>query len=110
VIDWGSFLTVAAASLVSTAVVVGLFSLGTRLLAAAGRMLLVEPVEFTDAITVVTPAEAAAAAKRARKAEKKNPLSATRKRLALVGAYACFTLCAAAVVYCIYLIIPIFHA
>ena len=109
IIDWGSFLSVALASLVSTCVVVGLYSLATRLLAAAGRAPRVDPVEFTDAITVVTPAEAAAAAKRARKAEKKNPLTAGQKGAALIGAYACFTLCGAAVLYGIYLIVPYFH-
>lgn len=108
-IDWGAFFLVAFASLLSSCVVVGLYSLGTRLLAASGRALVVEPVEFTDAITVVSPAEAAAAAKRARKAEKKNPLSARQKRTALVGAYACFTLCGLSVIYGIYLIIPYFH-
>lgn len=109
IIDWGSFLLVALASLVSTCVVVGLYSLATRLLAAAGRAPHVHPVEFTDAITVVTPAEAAAAAKRARKAEKKNPLTAGQKRTALIGAYACFALCSFAVLYGIYLIVPYFH-
>ncbi|WP_426515764.1 peptidase [Diaminobutyricibacter sp. McL0618] len=109
IIDWGSFLSVALASLVSTCVVVGLYALATRLMAAAGRAPQVDPVEFTDAITVVTPAEAAAAAKRARKAEKKNPLTPAQKRTALVGAYACFTLCCFAVLYGIYLIVPYFH-
>jgi hypothetical protein len=109
IIDWGSFLAVAVASLVSTCIVVGLYSLGTRLLASGGRAPQVDPVEFTDAITVVTPAEAAAAAKRARKAEKKNPLSDGQKRTALAGAYACFTLCGLAVLYGIYLIVPYFH-
>ena len=109
IIDWGSFVAVALASLISTCVVVGLYSLATRLLAAAGRAPQVDPVEFTDAITVVTPAEAAAAAKRARKAAKKNPLSAGQKRATLAGAYACFTLCGLAVLYGIYLIVPYFH-
>ena len=54
-------------------------------------------------------AEAAAAAKKARKAEKKNPLTAGQKRTALVGAYTCFTLCGMAVLYGIYLIVPYFH-
>lgn len=109
IIDWGSFLAVAFASLVSTCVVVGLYSLATRLLATAGRAPHVDPVEFTDAISVITPAEAADAAKRARKAAKKNPLSTGQKRAALVGAYTCFTLCGLAVLYGIYLIIPYFH-
>lgn len=105
-IDWISFLIVAAASIVSAALVVSLFALGTRLMALADRNLLVEPVEFTDAITVITPAEAARAAKRVRKAEKRNPLTPGQKRTALVGGYACFTVCGIAILYGIYLIIP----
>ena len=51
-IDWAAFVVVFAASLISACVVVALYALGTRLLAVAGRALFVEPVEFTDAITV----------------------------------------------------------
>lgn len=108
-IDWVSFIVVAVASIVSASIIVSLFALGTRLLAVADRNLLVEPVEFTDAITVITPAEAAKAAKRARKAEKRNPLSAARKRAATVAGYACFTVCGLGVLYGIYLIVPALH-
>lgn len=108
-IDWLSFLIVAAASIVSSALVVSLFALGTRLVALADRNLLVEPVEFTDAITVITPAEAARAVKRVRKAEKRNPLTVGRKRAALIGGYACFVVCGIAILYGIYLIIPSLH-
>jgi hypothetical protein len=71
IIDWGSFVAVALASLISTCVVVGLYALATRLLAAAP--------------------------------------SAGQKRVALIGAYTCFTLCGVAVLYGIYLIVPYFH-
>jgi hypothetical protein len=108
-IDWAAFVLVFAASLVSSCVVVAFYSLGTRLLAAAGRALFVEPVEFTDAITVITPEKAAKLQRKAEKAQRKNLLTAGQKRLALTGAYACFTVCALAVIYGLYLIIPYFH-
>ncbi|WP_431247074.1 peptidase [Leifsonia xyli] len=108
-IDWASFVLVFAAALVSSCVVVASYSLGTRLLAAAGRALFVEPVEFTDAITVLTPERAAKLQRKAEKAQRKNPLTPGQKRLALTGAYACFTVCALAVIYGLYLIIPYFH-
>ena len=109
-IDWSAFLIVAVASLVSTAIVVSLYSLGLRLLTTAGRIPDVDPAEFTGAITVLSPARAAKNAKRARKARKANPLTAGQKRVALVSGYACFTVCALAVLYGVYLIVPILHS
>ena len=109
-IDWSAFLIVAVASLVSTAIVVSLYSLGLRLLTTAGRIPDVDPAEFTGAITVLSPARAAKNAKRARKARKANPLTARQKRVALVSGYACFTVCALAVLYGVYLIIPALHS
>jgi len=103
------FLTVAGASLISAAVVVSLYALGLRLLTSAGRIPTVEPAEFTGAITILTPAQAAKEAKRAKKARKANPLSEGQKRAALVAAYSCFTLCAAAVLFGVYLIVPALH-
>lgn len=108
-IDWWAFVTVALAALVVSAVVVSAYSFGLRLLATSGRAPMVEPASFTDAITVITPEEAKAAAKRQKKAAKKNALTDGQKRAALWGAYACFTVAAAAVIYGIYLIIPYFH-
>jgi hypothetical protein len=108
-IDWASFLGVFVASLIGTCVVVGLYSLGTRLLAAAGRALNVEPAEFTDAITVVTPERAARAQLKAEKARRKNALTTAQKRAALAGAITCFVLCSLAVLYGLYLLIPFFH-
>jgi len=103
------FLVVAGASLLAAAVVVSLYSLGLRLLTSAGRIPTVEPAEFTGAITILTAAQAAKEAKRAKKARKANPLSDGQKRAALLGAYACFVLCASAVLYGVYLIVPALH-
>lgn len=108
-IDWSAFFIVAGASLLAAAVVVCLYSFGLRLLTSAGRAPVVEPAEFTGAITVLTPAQAAKEAKRARKAAKANPLTNAQKRVALLSAYACFALCGAAVLFGVYLIIPALH-
>lgn len=108
-IDWLSFVIVFAAAIISAAAVVGLFALGLRLLSTAGRTPIAAPAEFTDAITIVTPSEAAAEAKRIRKAAQRSPLSTAAKRTALVGAYMCFVLSALCVLYGIYLIVPALH-
>ena len=97
-IDWAAFGTVFIAALVAATVVVSAYSLGLRLLSVSGRIPVVEPANFTDALTTITPAEAKAAAKRAKKAAKKSPLTEGQRRIALFGAYGCFALCAAAVV------------
>lgn len=104
-IDWLAFVLVLVSALVGTAVVVAAYSLGIRLLTISGRTPIVTPAEFTDAITIVTPAEIKAAEKRAKKAAKKSPLTEGQKRAALVGAWGCFTVSAVAVVYGIYLIV-----
>lgn len=108
-IDWLSFFVVAFASVLGASLVVALYSLGLRLLSSAGRPVHVEPAEFTDAITVITPEQAEIEAKRIRKAAKRSPLSATQKRWSLVAARSCFVLCVAIVLYGVYLIIPGFH-
>lgn len=97
VIDWFAFLQVFGAALAGSVLVVGFYASGLRLLVLAGRPPVVAPAAFTDAITVVTPAMTARAEKAAAKAARKNPLTPARKRLALVGAYASFTLCGLAV-------------
>ncbi|RUR01113.1 peptidase [Labedella endophytica] len=109
-IDWGAFVVVFAAALVGTVVVVGLYALGLRLLVVGGRVPVVVPAEFTDAITVLTPAEIASAERKAAKAARKNPLTPGQRRLAAYTAYACFALCGLAVLFGIYLIVPFFHA
>nr|WP_179580726.1 peptidase [Leifsonia psychrotolerans] len=104
-----AFLTVAVVTIVAASVTVSLFSLGIRLLTTAGRIPSVDPAEFTGAITVLTPARAAKEAKRARKAAAANPLTDRQKQFALVGAYSCFVVCAGAVLYGVYLIVPFLH-
>ncbi|WP_437582234.1 peptidase [Paramicrobacterium sp. CJ85] len=108
-IDWIAFLTVFVSALAGTVIVVGLYALGLRLLVSAGRAPLVMPAEFTDAITVMSPKKLAREEKRAEKAARKNPLTPAQRAMARIGAYACFTGCVAAVVYGIYLIVPLFH-
>lgn len=98
VIDWLAFLQVFIAALLGAAAVVTFYALGLRLLVRSGRAPVVSPAEFTDAITVISEKEMKRAAKQAAKAAKKNPLTESQKRTALVGAYACFAVCAAAVV------------
>jgi hypothetical protein len=105
VIDMFAFLLVFISAMVATVVVVSAYSLGVRLLTLSGRTPIVTPAEFTDAITVVTPAEIRQAEKRAAKAAKKSPLSEGQKRAALVGAWACFALSGIAVIFGIYLIV-----
>ncbi|MGO3885718.1 MAG: peptidase [Mycetocola sp.] len=90
-------------------IVVGLYSLGLRMLIRGGRVPVVAPAEFTDAITVMTPAEARKAEKKAIKAAKKNPLTEGQKRFSRAIAYLCFALCAGAVLAGIYLIVPALH-
>ena len=104
-IDWFAFVVVLGTALVGTTVVVIAYALGIRLLTLSGRTPIVTPAEFTDAITVVTPAEIRQAEKRAAKAARKSPLSEQQKRAALIGARVCFGLSAVAVVFGIYLIV-----
>ena len=108
-IDWISFLIVAVVALVSACAVVSLYALALRMLSTAGKAPHVTPAEFTDAITIVTPAEAAAEAKRIKKAASRSPLTPLQKRFALIVAYTCFVLCALVVLFGIYLIIPALH-
>jgi len=104
-IDWFAFLQVFAAALVGGLLVVGLYAIGLRLLVRAGRVPVVAPAEFTDAITVITPKEAARAEKAAAKAARKSPLTPAQKAIAFVGACASFTLCGIAVLGGILLIV-----
>lgn len=98
VIDWLAFVQVFFAALLAAVLVVGFYSLGLRLLVRAGRSPVVAPVEFTDAITVISEKEARRAEKAAAKAAKRNPLTEGQKRIALAGAYLSFGVCALAVV------------
>jgi hypothetical protein len=96
-IDWVAFLEVFAAALVGAAAVVTFYALGLRMLVRAGRAPVVAPAEFTDAITIITEKEARRAAKAAAKASRKSPLTDGQRTLALVAAYASFTVSALAV-------------
>lgn len=96
-IDWLAFLQVFVVALIGAVLVVGFYSLGLRLLVRAGRVPVVAPAEFTDAITVISEKEAHRAAKAAAKAARKSPLTASQRQAAAVGAYVSFGLCALAV-------------
>ena len=96
-VNWLAFLQVFMTALAGAAIVVLFYALGLRLLVRGGRVPVVTPVPFTDAITVVSAKEAQRAAKRAEKAARRSPLSAAQKRLARVGAYVCFGVCGLAV-------------
>lgn len=104
-IDWIAFVQVFAAALIAAVLVVGFYALALRLLARAGRIPVVAPVAFTDAITVLSQKQIDKAARAAAKAAAKSPLTEGQKRLALVAAYACFVICGLAVVAGILLIV-----
>ncbi|WP_378146740.1 hypothetical protein ACFJGV_03060 [Cnuibacter sp. UC19_7] len=82
-IDWAAFLVVALTSLVATAVVVSLYSLGVRLLGP--RRTDEDGADLEAGVEVARP------------------------MIAVVGAITCFLLCAAAVLFGIYLIVPFLH-
>jgi hypothetical protein len=96
-IDWFAFVQVFLAALLASVLVVGFYSLGLRLLVRAGRVPVVAPAEFTDAITVITAKDSQRAAKAAAKAAKKNPLTPGQRQVAAVGAYLSFAMCGLAV-------------
>lgn len=96
-IDWLAFLQVFGAALLGASIVVACYALGLRLLVRAGRVPVVAPAEFTDAITVVRPKDIARAEKAAAKAARKNPLTDAQKKFALVAAYASFSVAGLAV-------------
>jgi hypothetical protein len=90
-VDWLAFLTVFAVAIVASVVVVGLYSTGIRLLATPGA---------------VAEGEGRGPA---RDDENDDVEETGRPRLATLGAYACFTLTGAVVLYGVYLIIPALH-
>jgi len=96
-IDWLAFVQVFVAALIASLLVVGFYAVAVRLLVRAGRVPVVAPAEFTDAITVISEKEARRAEKAAAKAAKKSPLTDGQKRFALIGAYASFGMCGLAV-------------
>lgn len=104
-IDWFAFVQVFAAAIAAAVLVVGFYALGLRMLVRAGRVPVVTPAEFTDAIAVISEKQARRHAKAAAKAAKKNPLTQAQKSVALLAAYASFALCAVAVLGGIVLIV-----
>jgi hypothetical protein len=96
-IDWLAFISVAVASLVSASVVVSLFAFGLRLLNVGGNLDAEETVETTETSATGTVNVV------------QTVVSAPRPAWATWCAYACFVLCAGAILYGIYLIIPFFH-
>lgn len=96
-IDWLSFVQVFAAALGAAVLVVLFYALGLRLLVRAGRVPVVAPAEFTDAIAVISEKQRRRSAKAAAKAAKKSPLGPGQRRLALWAAYGCFAVCTLAV-------------
>ncbi|MBO0979578.1 peptidase [Microbacterium sp. SD291] len=97
-IDWIAFGQVFLAALIGACTIVTFYAIGLRLLVRSGHAPVVSPAEFTDAITVISDKELRRAAKQAAKAARKSPLTEGQKRLALLGAYGCFAMCAAAVI------------
>lgn len=104
-IDWWAFVQVFVTAFVAAVLVVGFYALALRLLVRAGKAPVVAPAEFTDAITVISEKEARRATKLAERAARKSPLTDGQKRAALVGAYACFGMCALAVLIGLLLIV-----
>ena len=109
VIDWRAFVEVFIAALIAASLIVGFYAIGLRLMVRAGRVPVVAPAEFTDAITIITEKEQAKAAKAAAKAARKSPLTQTQKNVALVGAYASFAFCGLAVLAGLVLIVMLPH-
>ena len=104
-IDWGAFVNVFIAALLGSGAIVLFYALGLRMLVRAGRVPVVIPAEFTDAITVLSEKEIRRAAKQAAKAARKSPLTERQKALAFAAAIGCFILCGAAVLGGILLIV-----
>jgi hypothetical protein len=96
-IDWAAFAIVAAAALVSASVVVSLFAFGLRLL-NVGRGL---DADESPGIIETTPSGSVSVV---------GGQTERRPRWATVAAIACFTLCSGAVLFGIYLIVPVFHS
>jgi len=105
IIDWWAFFVVFAVALAGAGALVPLYSMGLRLLVAAGRPPVVHPVDFPDAITVLTPKQIAKAEKKAAKAAKKVALTQWQQNLVLAGAYVCFGLCGACVLGAVVLLV-----
>jgi hypothetical protein len=96
-IDWIAFVQVFVAAMIGSVLVVGFYSLGLRMLVRGGKAPVVAPVEFTDAIAVITEKDARRAMKAAAKAARKSPLTDVQKKVALGAAYLSFGMAGLAV-------------
>lgn len=97
-VDWGSIALVCVTALIAGVVIVTLYSVGLRLLAIGS------PDEITDASASGASASSAQAmATAVATAARPRPLIAT------VGAVVCIGVSILAVIYGIYLVIPLFH-
>lgn len=89
-INWIAFIEVFVAAMLAAVVVVGFYAVGLRLMVRGGRVPVVAPAEFTDAIAVLTPKEIRRREKAAAKAARKSPLTEGQKLIARIGSYLCF--------------------
>lgn len=91
-VDWGSIAIVFVVALVATVVIVGSYSVGTRLLAIG-----VPDIQVQEGADPDGPDAIASPRQRPR------PVAAT------IGAWTLYAVGAAATIYGIYLVIPLFH-
>lgn len=89
-IEWGSFLLVFATALIAAGFLVFFYALGLRMLVRAGKVPMVPPTDFTGQLATMTKKQAEKATKKAKKADRKSPLTEGQKNLAKYVAYACF--------------------
>ena len=96
-IDWIAFLEVFLVSLACAATGVFFYALGLRLLVSGGRPPVVPPAEFPDAIAGRAEKQAAKIERKVEKVMQRTPLTPAQQRGRLLCAYACFGVCALAV-------------
>lgn len=89
-IDWAAFVQVFAAAIVATVVVVLFYSLGMRMLVRAGRISGVGEADLSEEDAATGPVQV---------------ISAASKKFAFVLALLCFSVCGAAVLFGLGLII-----
>lgn len=92
-VDWGAIGLVFVVGMAVTVLIVGFYSLGTRLLAVGAPDIEVPAGDDPEGLTAVV-----------------HPRTQPRPVPATIGAYLCYAVCIAATLYGIYLVIPLFHA
>lgn len=95
-INWLAFLEVFATALTAAGILVLFYSLGLRLMVTADRVPTEVDADDDEPMTHVTTAPSPAGG---------STLSPTRRFAALIGAYACFAVCAIAVILGIFLLV-----